>query len=111
MSSHSGTDIFSNAMNASDISEKGKNVVRHLLNPEPKKRLGSGIKGVEEIKDHPWLTEVNWKDLTQGRTAAPHAVFCTDKIQTNSDLGVEKEFFENAEDVPLDDCPDGLHAF
>lgn len=34
-----------------------------LLQKEPSKRLGSGPKGGDEIKNHKWFRPVNWKKL------------------------------------------------
>lgn len=35
--------------------------VNRLIQRKPQQRLGSN--GVEEVKQHPWLRELNWKKL------------------------------------------------
>ena len=37
--------------------------IQKLLNPNPLERMGS--KGLDEIKNHPFLEGVNWTNLTQ----------------------------------------------
>ena len=66
---------------------------------------------MEEIKEHSWLSHLKWKDLSQGRMAAPHADHCSRKISDNSDMSVERDFFDNAVEVPLEDCPIGMQQF
>jgi len=112
ISGHSeGNDPFKLAENADNITAEGKLLVNTLLNPDPKRRLGSGMKGVEEIKEDAWLKGTSWTDLTKGRTAAPHAMYCTEKIQINNDITVEKDFFDGATEVAHEDCPEGFQAF
>lgn len=43
------------------ISPEAKDLILKLLVLDPKKRLGS--KGVEEIKNHPYLKDVDWKNV------------------------------------------------
>jgi len=46
------------------ISEDAHDLMKKLIEPDPKKRLGSG--GVDEIKNHPFFKNVdwdNWKEM------------------------------------------------
>ena len=105
------TDCFEKAGNAGMISDDAKDIVRCLLVPEGDKRFGSGPKGCEEIKSHMWLEQTNWKELTQGRVAAPHSDICSTKTQENTDKAAEIEFVENAEVVAGEDLPEELEHF
>ena len=58
-----------------------------------------------------WLEETNWKELTQGRVAAPHSDICSTKTQENTDKAAEIEFVENAEPVAGEDLPEELEHF
>jgi serine/threonine protein kinase len=42
------------------LSEDCKNLIVSLLNRNPSKRLGAGVDGSEEIKNHPFFTGVEW---------------------------------------------------
>eukprot|EP01104_Vermistella_antarctica_P007510 TRINITY_DN1847_c0_g4_i1.p1 TRINITY_DN1847_c0_g4~~TRINITY_DN1847_c0_g4_i1.p1 ORF type:complete len:443 (+),score=116.17 TRINITY_DN1847_c0_g4_i1:282-1610(+) len=43
-----------------NVTKDCKNIIRKLLNADPKKRLGS-VHGASDIKDHPWFkSKVNW---------------------------------------------------
>ena len=43
------------------ISPEAVNLITQLLAFEPSDRLGS--KGVEEVKAHPWFSDINWDTL------------------------------------------------
>jgi len=106
-----GKDIFENCSNYAAISDDACDLVGKLLHPEGGKRIGSGNKGVDDIKEHPWVTKTKWKDLTQGRVAAPHAEMCSTKVTNNSGNEMETEFVEGSPDVAPDDCPEHLQNF
>ena len=44
--------------------------INQLLQRQPHKRLGYKG-GINEIKKHPWLKDINWKDLYNGKINAP----------------------------------------
>lgn len=43
------------------FSKEGKDIVRRLLSVTPENRLG--YNNIEEILNHSWFEEINWKDL------------------------------------------------
>ena len=45
------------------ISPECKDFIQKLLNPNPSERMGT--KGLDEIKNHPFLDGVNWTNLSQ----------------------------------------------
>lgn len=46
-------------------------LVRKLLVTDPKKRLGSGPGGAEEIKSHPFFAGTDWSSVRQGTAPTP----------------------------------------
>ena len=52
------------------ISEEAKSIIRGLLIKNPNKRLGS-MRGVEELKEHPFCAGVNWGKLVDKSVTAP----------------------------------------
>ncbi|XP_020237194.1 serine/threonine-protein kinase AtPK1/AtPK6 [Cajanus cajan] len=45
------------------LSSEAHSLLKGLLQKEATKRLGSGTRGVEEIKGHKWFKPINWKKL------------------------------------------------
>ncbi|XP_072345533.1 ribosomal protein S6 kinase alpha-5-like isoform X2 [Scyliorhinus torazame] len=54
-----------------EISQSGRDLIQKFLVKDPKKRLGSGPKGVSEIKHHPFFRGINWEDLVAKKIPAP----------------------------------------
>jgi len=42
-----------------------------LLNRNPYKRLGSGRRDAEEIKEHPFFSNINWEEAMQRKLKVP----------------------------------------
>ncbi|XP_015240736.1 PREDICTED: ribosomal protein S6 kinase alpha-5-like [Cyprinodon variegatus] len=53
------------------IGSVAKDLLRKLLVKDPHKRLGSGPRGAEDIKAHPFFKGLNWSDLAQKKVASP----------------------------------------
>lgn len=49
-----------------------QDLIRSLLVKNPLKRLGMGLKGMEELKAHPWFKGFNWQALKTGQMPAPY---------------------------------------
>ena len=45
------------------LSEEIRDLLAQLLMKKPRKRLGSGPRGANEIKEHPWFASIRWKSL------------------------------------------------
>ena len=69
-----------------------------LLNPNPKKRLGYGDNGIENIKKHFYFNNVNWEDYRNKKINTPFIP----KLKNEFDLSnFDKQF--TLEDVFEDD--------
>ena len=53
-----------------DWSEESRDFINLLLQRKPKKRLG--FNGVKEIKDHPWMRDIDWELLMKKKVEAPY---------------------------------------
>ena len=53
------------------FSNEAKDLITKLLNKDPKKRLGFGKNGVEELKSHPYFNDINWEDLQNLKVSPP----------------------------------------
>ena len=42
------------------IEENAKDLINKLLNKDPEKRIGSGKEGAENIKKHPFFSDIDW---------------------------------------------------
>ncbi|XP_013397496.1 ribosomal protein S6 kinase delta-1 [Lingula anatina] len=45
------------------LSNEAQSLLNELLRYNPSERLGSGINGIEEVKEHPFFSTVNWNEL------------------------------------------------
>lgn len=45
------------------MSQEAKNLIVHLLNRNPSKRLGAGSGGANEIKSHPFFKDIDWDSI------------------------------------------------
>ena len=53
-----------------DWSDESRDFINLLLQRKPKKRLG--FNGVKEIKEHPWMNDINWELLMEKKIQAPY---------------------------------------
>ena len=45
------------------MSVEAKNLIVHLLNRNPSKRLGAGVEGALEIKRHAFFAKIDWSQV------------------------------------------------
>jgi serine/threonine protein kinase len=45
------------------FTEEAKDLIRKLLKPNPSTRLGSGKKGIAEIKQHKFFKSIDWEKI------------------------------------------------
>ena len=54
-----------------NFSEEAKDLINKLLNLDPKKRLGAGKNGFENLKKHKYFEDVDWDDLEKKKITPP----------------------------------------
>ena len=69
-----------------------------MLNRNPYKRLGAGIKGAGEIKAHPFFEGVNWADILARKGVVPKPY---PKQIVQQDIELEKVYGRGAFDESL----------
>ena len=71
------------------VSENAKSLLKGLLKRDPKKRLGGGSRDAEEIKEHKFFEDVNWKNVYEKKIKPPKAM----KINSNMYIFNKPKFF------------------
>lgn len=81
---------------SSSIDINLKDLINGLLNKSPKNRYGW-----DEIKNHPWYSNINWNDLEKKITKV---AFVPDQKHVNSDSTfiLDEQFLEKKKRIPLD---------
>lgn len=69
-----------------------------MLNRNPYKRLGAGPKGAEEIKEHPFMSKINWEDVIKRKVVVPKPY---PKQIVQQDIDLEKIYGRGAFDEEL----------
>ena len=88
------------------ISER--DIIAKLLNPEPKKRLGYGDNGIQNIKKHYYFNNVNWDDYKNKKIHPPFVP----KLKNEFDLSnFDKQFtLENVFEDDDNDSDNGIEV-
>ena len=53
------------------VSTEAKDLIRQLLVPNPKKRLGYGVDGAKKIKEHQFFEDIDWDDAWNRKLNPP----------------------------------------
>jgi len=53
------------------FSSEVKDLISNLLEQDRSKRLGNRSGGAQEIKDHPWLKDIDWAKMSRRELQAP----------------------------------------
>ena len=73
-----------------DWSDESRDFINLLLQRKPKKRLG--FNGVKEIKEHPWMSGINWELLKEKKIEAPY-------IPSSVKENFDKKYCEGEDEV------------
>ncbi|XP_069064285.1 ribosomal protein S6 kinase alpha-5 isoform X2 [Pleurodeles waltl] len=71
--------VYPHQMNA-----VAKDLIQSLLIKDPKKRLGCGPGGSDEIKKHPFFQKINWDDLSKKKVQAPFRPVIRDELDVGN---------------------------
>ncbi|XP_039597279.1 ribosomal protein S6 kinase alpha-5 isoform X1 [Polypterus senegalus] len=66
------------------LSSQTKDLIQRLLIKDPKKRLGSGPNGSDEIKTHPFFQKMNWEDLADKKVVPPFKPVIRDELDVSN---------------------------
>ncbi|XP_028838426.1 ribosomal protein S6 kinase alpha-4 isoform X1 [Denticeps clupeoides] len=77
------------------ISPIAQDLLKKLLVKDPHKRLGSGPRGAEDIKAHPFFKGLNWTDLAQKKLPSPFRP----ELRSELDVGNFSEEFTGMDPV------------
>uniref|UniRef100_A0A3P8V3R6 non-specific serine/threonine protein kinase n=1 Tax=Cynoglossus semilaevis TaxID=244447 RepID=A0A3P8V3R6_CYNSE len=67
-----------------DMGPLAKNLIQRLLIKDPKKRLGSGPNGAENVKKHPFYQKINWDELAAKKVPAPFKPVIRDELDVSN---------------------------
>ncbi|XP_051502762.1 ribosomal protein S6 kinase alpha-5-like isoform X1 [Myxocyprinus asiaticus] len=67
-----------------DMGPLAKDIVQQLLIKDPKKRLGSGPSGAQDVKSHPFYQKMNWEDLAAKKVPAPFKPVIRDELDVSN---------------------------
>lgn len=67
-----------------EMTASAKDIIQSLLMKDPKKRLGCGLSGTDEIKQHPFFQKINWNDLAAKKVPAPFKPVIRDELDVSN---------------------------
>ncbi|KAF4084002.1 hypothetical protein AMELA_G00123790 [Ameiurus melas] len=67
-----------------DMGPLAKDIIQRLLIKDPKKRLGSGLSGAQDVKSHPFYQKMNWEDLAAKKVPAPFTPVIRDELDVSN---------------------------
>ncbi|KAJ3108066.1 hypothetical protein HDU97_002301 [Phlyctochytrium planicorne] len=82
------------------FSEKAQDLVRGLLERDPKKRLGAGPEDAEDIKRHRYFSDVDWEKLLKKQVKPPFKPKVESEMDTSN---FDPVFTDNM--MPVDSLP------
>jgi len=65
------------------LSKPTTKLLSGLLDKDATKRLGSGITGADDVRQHPWLSSLDWHLLLARRIQSPFIVRVQDRMDTH----------------------------
>uniref|UniRef100_A0AAY5EID2 Ribosomal protein S6 kinase n=1 Tax=Electrophorus electricus TaxID=8005 RepID=A0AAY5EID2_ELEEL len=67
-----------------DMGPLARDIIQRLLIKDPKKRLGSGLSGAQNVKSHPFYQKINWEDLAAKNVPAPFKPVIRDELDVSN---------------------------
>jgi serine/threonine protein kinase len=92
------------------LSKDAKNLIKHLLIIEPKKRLGNGANGIYEIISSPFFKGFDWKNLLFQNLAPPYVPLIKGNNDVSNFRKYEDNYFENP-DIVIDKEKDPFYKW
>ena len=77
------------------FSEEAKDLITKLLDLDPKKRIGAGPKGFENLKKHKYFETINWDDLENRKIEPPFIPH----LNSSTDLQYFDRVFTDENDI------------
>lgn len=68
----------------SNFSANLKDLLQKLFQKDPQQRLGSGPKGAEELKIHPWFNCIDWDAIYKKDVRAPFIPVINDELDVSN---------------------------
>ena len=88
-----------------NFSEESKDLIIKLLNKDPKKRLGSGKNGFNNLKNHEYFKNINWDDLENKKIKAPFVP----NLDNSMDLKYFDKIFTEEVNITKENNDDSLN--
>ena len=92
------------------LSKDAKNLIKHLLIVDPKKRLGSGANGIYEIISSPFFKGFDWKNLLFQNLTPPYVPLIKGSNDISNFRKYEDNYFENP-DIAIDQEKDPFYKW
>lgn len=66
-----------------EFSDEAADLISKLLQRDPKKRLGYGVNGTNDIKNHPWFKSIDWDKLYRKEIEPPFKCHIYSELDVN----------------------------
>ena len=88
-----------------NLSKEARNLIKHLLIVDPKKRLGCGKNGIYDVISNPFFKGFDWKNLLFQNLIPPYVPLIKGNCDISNFKKFEENYFENPE-VEIDNEKD-----
>ena len=105
--SYLSADLYKKKVNIPDyITPEAKDLIKQLLVPNPKKRLGYGTDGAKKIKEHQYFKDIDWDDAWNQKLTPPFIP----ELDGETDLKYFDKMFtnENIEGSKVSEAPSSI---
>ena len=105
--SYLSADLYKKKINMPDyVTPEAKDLIKQLLVPNPKKRLGYGQDGAKKIKEHQYFSDIDWDDAAERKLTPPFIP----ELNGETDLKYFDKMFtnENIEGSKVSEAPSSI---